>query len=77
MRYVAAFCKGPAYAERLRTKMKNVETSSEAMEDQASQREQLTLKMIKDVTLQSILIIYFPHKVKSNGSFQPMIRWES
>lgn len=57
--------------------MKNVETASEAMEDQASQREQLTLKMIKDVAVKSMLILYFPHKLGSNGPFQPMIRWES
>lgn len=69
MRYVAAFCKGPAYAERLRTKMKNVETASEAMEDQASQRAQLTLKTIKDVAVQSMLIVYFPYKLESNGPF--------
>ncbi|KAL8731236.1 MAG: hypothetical protein Q9181_004364 [Wetmoreana brouardii] len=40
-----------AFAEMLKNKMKNVETASQAMNEQASQREQLRLKEIRNITV--------------------------
>ncbi|KAL8726303.1 MAG: hypothetical protein Q9166_006805 [cf. Caloplaca sp. 2 TL-2023] len=51
MKYLSAFCKGAAFAEMLKNKMKNVETASQAMNEQASQREQHRLKEIRNVTV--------------------------
>ena len=53
MKYFGAFRKGPAYAEMLKTKMKAVETASQTMSERASQREQVRLKEIRNVTLRS------------------------
>ncbi|KAL9606342.1 MAG: hypothetical protein Q9179_000468 [Wetmoreana sp. 5 TL-2023] len=51
MKYLSAFCKGAAFAEMLKKKMKNVDTASQAMSEQASQREQLRLKEIRNITV--------------------------
>jgi len=54
VKYLGAFCKGPAYAEMLKIKMKSVEKASQAMNEQASQRKHLRLKEIRNVTVQSM-----------------------
>ncbi|KAL8823067.1 MAG: hypothetical protein Q9191_006209 [Dirinaria sp. TL-2023a] len=53
LKYISAFCKGPAYAEMLKTKMKNVEKASQAMDERASERQQDRLKTIQAVTGQT------------------------
>ena len=56
-KYLSAFCKGPAYAEILKTKMKNVEIASEAMNERASQRGQKRLQEIHNITLHSMVVL--------------------
>lgn len=57
MKYLGALFKGPAYAEVLKTKMNNVETASQAVNERASQREQVRLQEIRNVTLHSMVVL--------------------
>ena len=53
VKFFGAFCRGPAYAEMLRMKMADVEKASQAMSEQASQRQHFRLKEIRNATMQS------------------------
>ncbi len=57
VKYLGALFKGPAYAEELKTKMNNVETASQAVNERASQREQVRLQEIRNVTLHSMVVL--------------------
>jgi len=57
VKYLGALFKGPAYAEVLKTKMNNVETASQAVNERASQREQVRLQEIRNVTLHSMVVL--------------------
>jgi hypothetical protein len=57
VKYLGALFKGPAYAEMLKTKMNNVETASQAVNERASQREQVRLQEIRNVTLHSMVVL--------------------
>ncbi|KAL9589576.1 MAG: hypothetical protein Q9203_001642, partial [Teloschistes exilis] len=51
MKFFGAFWKGPAYAERLKNKTKDVDLASQAMNERASQSDQTRLqKMMKNTT---------------------------
>ena len=58
MKYIAAFVKGPAYAERLKSKMKKIQAASEAMQEKASEKEQLRLGEIRSVAVESMSILW-------------------
>ncbi|KAL8836139.1 MAG: hypothetical protein Q9170_003032 [Blastenia crenularia] len=51
MKYLSSAVRGPAYAELLKKKMKNVETASQAMSERADERKQVRLKEIRDVSM--------------------------
>ncbi|KAL8786279.1 MAG: hypothetical protein Q9213_002874 [Squamulea squamosa] len=53
LKFLSAFIRGPAFAENLKNKMKNVEKASQAMNERGNQREQLRLKEIRNVTVQT------------------------
>jgi len=57
VKYLGALFKGPAYAEMLKTKMNNVETASQAVNERASQREQVRLQEISNLTLHSMVVL--------------------
>ncbi|KAL8686212.1 MAG: hypothetical protein Q9224_005519, partial [Gallowayella concinna] len=51
LKYLSAFWKGPAYAERLKAKMKDLQIASQDMGERGTQSGQLRLKEIRDVAL--------------------------
>jgi len=57
VKYLGALFKGPAYAEVLKTKMNNVETASQAVNERASRREQVRLQEIRNVTVHSMVVL--------------------
>lgn len=58
MRYFDSFWRGPAYAEKLKNKMANVEIASQAMDERGIQSGQLWLKEIRDVTVHSMVTLH-------------------
>lgn len=54
VKYLEAFCKGPAYETILKKKMKSVEKASQAMDEHVSLRQHLRLKDIRDDTMHGI-----------------------
>ncbi|KAI4254830.1 MAG: hypothetical protein LQ352_002884 [Teloschistes flavicans] len=55
IKFFSAFWKGPAYAERLKNKIKEVNLASQAMTERASQSDQMRLKEIRTVTAHSMV----------------------
>lgn len=74
MKYFSAFLKGPAYAEMLKSKMENVESASQAMNERASQREQVRLKEIRNVTVHSMFVPLSTPKLTADMLNQPKTR---
>lgn len=58
VKFFSAFWKGPAYAERLKNKIKEVNLASQAMTERASQSDQMRLKEIRTVTAHSMVLMY-------------------
>lgn len=54
MKYLSSFYKGPAYATRLREKMKKVEDAAQAMDDHAGLNQHMRLQDIRQVTWDSM-----------------------
>lgn len=57
VKYLSSLWKGPAFAEKLKNKMKDVEIASQAMDDRGSQSGQLRLKEIRDVAVHSMVTL--------------------
>ncbi|KAL8806456.1 MAG: hypothetical protein Q9182_001371 [Xanthomendoza sp. 2 TL-2023] len=51
LKYLSAFWRGPAYAEKLKAKMKELQIASQDMGERGTQSGQLRLKEIQDVAL--------------------------